>query len=94
MSQLSEWLDYVYENVKTFDVRKGLPCTLKGLWRCPAVFKTGELSIVYVRSEDGDTVRGAVICSDSFCGVRGDVTDEELDFVRSHHTDLDIRRDV
>lgn len=85
---LDEWLDFVYEEVKTFDLRQGLGCTIPNIWRCCAVFKTGELSIVYVKSHDRKHVEGCVICSNSFSGVRGDISADEFDWVRGLHPDV------
>ena len=91
--ELDACLDWIWDEVRDdFNLAVALPMHVKTLWRCVAVFKRGETSLVYCASEDRKSIRGAIICSDSFSGVRGEITDSELDFVRGLHPDLTINR--
>jgi hypothetical protein len=88
--KITKLINNAYESIKHFQLNEIFRCSRRDFIRCTAVFVPGDLAIVYVKSPDAEHVNGAIILSDTFCGVRGDITESDISWARKYHGDIEV----
>lgn len=92
-SHLDFYLDWLWVDIRFgFTLTHALRTDRKTVWKCVTKISDKETAVVWCTSDDRCHIRGAVICAPSFTGVRGDVDNSELAYVREHNPQHIIKR--